>query len=140
MRDSLEKLTHELGLEQQVRFAGFVADCKLPQWYGAADLFVLTSIVDYNTRGMEGFGMAFTEAQAAGLPVIGTRSGGIPDAVREGEGGWLIAERDVSELADHFHNFALKPEIFIKQGQLARQRILREMSWKLYAQRLLELV
>jgi phosphatidylinositol alpha-1,6-mannosyltransferase len=140
MQTYLSSLARELSLETHVRFAGFVSDADLPTWYRAADLFVLPSILDPERRGMEGFGMALTEAQAAGLPVIGTRSGGIPDAVHEGEGGWLIAERDHVALADHLRQLVSAPEIFAEQGSLGAERVRREMTWSGYAQRLMELM
>jgi phosphatidylinositol alpha-1,6-mannosyltransferase len=140
MQNQLSDLSRALGLGEQVHFAGFVTDADLPLWYGAADLFVLPSVVDPSRRGMEGFGMVLTEAQAAGLPVIGTRSGGIPDAVREGEGGWLIAERDTKALAIHLLNLLSAPEIFAEQGRRGSERVRREMTWNSYAHRLLELI
>ncbi|MCE6949622.1 glycosyltransferase family 4 protein [Cereibacter sphaeroides] len=140
MRDPLTRLAHELGLAAQVHFAGFVADADLSAWYGAADLFVLPSVVDSERGGMEGFGMALTEAQAAGLPVIGTRSGGIPDAVREGDGGWLIPERDHIALASHVRRLLDAPDVFAEQGRRGAERVRREMTWAGYAQRLMELI
>lgn len=140
MRERLSTWVHELGLESYVRFAGFVADADLPIWYRAADLFVLSSFVDPTRRGMEGFGMALTEAQAAGLPVIGTRSGGIPDAVREGEGGWLIEEHDHVALAGHLHRLHDTPEIFAEQGRRGAERVRRDMTSAGYVQRLREII
>ena len=140
MHNPLTRLTHDLGLAAQVRFAGFVSDADLPAWYGAADLFVLPSVVDPERGGMEGFGMALTEAQAAGLPVIGTRSGGIPDAVREGDGGWLIPERDHIALASHLRRLIDAPDVFAEQGRRGAERVRREMTWAGYAQHLMELI
>ncbi len=140
MQPTLTSLVKELNLEPYVRFAGFVKDDDLPVWYGAANLFVLTSYIDPYTRGMEGFGMAFTEAQAAGLPVIGTQSGGIPDAVKEGEGGWLIQEHDHLALAQHMQKLISDPEVFAEQGKLGAERVRRDMTWTGYASRLKELI
>jgi phosphatidyl-myo-inositol dimannoside synthase len=136
----IKETADQLGITDRVKFAGFVTDQELMTWYAAADLFVLPSIVDCNRRGMEGFGMALTEAQAAGLPVIGTRSGGIPDAVKEGEGGWLIEERDHAALADHLTHLVDAPAEFDDQGRLAAERIRRDHSWQNYAANLLELI
>lgn len=140
MAERLAGIAHDQGLDHNVHFAGFVADDELPVWYGAADLFVLPSILDPDRRGMEGFGMALTEAQAAGLPVIGTRSGGIPDAIREDEGGWLIAERDSAALSDHLRRLLSEPDVFAQQGRRGAERVRREMTWPGYARRLMELM
>lgn len=140
MEGNLRSLANELGIAEHVHFAGFVADSDLPLWYRAADLFVLASIVDDQRNGMEGFGMALTEAQSFGLPVIATRSGGIPDAVKEGKGGWLINERDDVALSEHLRRLIAAPEVFADQGQHGAARMGRELSWHGYAASLLELM
>jgi len=96
-RDSLEALVGELGLGDAVRFLGFVPDDELPALYNAADVFVLASR-RYDLL-VEGFGIAIVEASASGLPVIASRSGGIPEAVREGETGFLVDPDDPAAVA-----------------------------------------
>ena len=96
-RSSLERLVAELGLGDAVRLLGFVSDEDLPALYNAADLFVLASR-RYDLL-VEGFGISIVEASASGLPVIGTRSGGIPEAVREGETGFLVEPDDPAAVA-----------------------------------------
>src|SRR2546425_619152 len=80
-----------------VRLWGFVPDEVLPAVYNAADGFVLASR-RYDLL-VEGFGISILEASASGLPVIGTRSGGIPEAVREGETGFLVEPDDPAAVA-----------------------------------------
>ena len=96
-RDSLERLVAELGLGDAVRLLGFVSDDELPALYNAADLFVLASR-RYDLL-VEGFGISIVEASASGLPVIGSRSGGIPEAIRDGETGFLVEPEDPAALA-----------------------------------------
>jgi len=91
-RGALEALASELGLADAVRLLGFVPDDDLPSLYNAADLFVLASR-RYDLL-VEGFGIAIVEASASGLPVIASRSGGIPEAIREGETGLLVDPDD----------------------------------------------
>jgi glycosyltransferase involved in cell wall biosynthesis len=62
----------------------------------------------------EGMGRVFLEAQAAGIPVIGTKVGGVPDVVREGETGILIQPNDVKTLAETI-------ELLITNAELRRQ-------------------
>src|ERR1035437_7474412 len=88
----LERKVAGLGLAEQVRFLGFVPEDNLPDLYRASDLFLVCSRKVIEHQDVEGFGLVFLEAQACGIPVIGTRTGGIPDAVKEGEGGWLIEQ------------------------------------------------
>jgi len=96
-REALERLIAELGLEDAVRLLGFVSDDELPALYNAADLFVLASR-RYDLL-VEGFGISIVEASASGLPVIGSRSGGIPEAIRDGETGFLVEPEDPAALA-----------------------------------------
>ncbi len=96
-RDALERLVAELGLGDAVRLLGFVSDDELPALYNAADLFVLASR-RYDLL-VEGFGISIVEASASGLPVIGSRSGGIPEAIRDGETGFLVEPEDPAALA-----------------------------------------
>lgn len=137
---ALKERSKRLGLAAQVRFLGFVPDDDLPALYTAADLFALCSIEDRTRRAIEGFGMVFTEAQAAGLAVIGTRSGGIPDAVREGEGGWLIAERDAEALRPHLETLVDEPSVFHAEGLRGRARVRREHCWDDYVRNLVALI
>jgi glycosyltransferase involved in cell wall biosynthesis len=69
----LSRLSSELGLESRVRFLGRVPEGELPDWYRAADLFVLPTVA------YEGFGMVTVEALASGTPVIGTPEGATPE-------------------------------------------------------------
>ena len=87
-RPFLEQTAAELGLGDAVKFLGPVPDADLPAVYNAADLYVGASRL-YELMA-EGFGIAIVEASACGLAVVGGRSGGIPDAVREGETGILL--------------------------------------------------
>jgi phosphatidyl-myo-inositol dimannoside synthase len=96
-RSALEALARELGLDDAVRLLGFVGDEELPALYNAADVFVLASR-RYDLL-VEGFGIAIVEASASGLPVIASRSGGIPEAVREGETGVLVDPDDPAAVA-----------------------------------------
>tara|TARA_B100000900_G_scaffold395169_1_gene393293 strand:+ start:998 stop:2122 length:1125 start_codon:yes stop_codon:yes gene_type:complete len=133
MLKKLMTLTRELKIVDQVRYVGFQDD-SLPLWYQASDLFVLTS------SGVEGFGITFIEAQASGVAVIGTRCGGIPDAVCEGEGGWLINEKDTLALASHLKKLITNPELIEEQGKLGLARVKREFNLDNYTSKLIELI
>jgi glycosyltransferase involved in cell wall biosynthesis len=73
LTDELRRLSSELGVDGRVRFAGQVAEEELPDWYRAADLFVLPTVA------YEGFGMVTVEALASGTPVVGTPAGATPE-------------------------------------------------------------
>jgi phosphatidyl-myo-inositol dimannoside synthase len=133
---ALRELAVELGIEAQVRWLGFVSEEELPQVYRASDLFALCTRDAPEERAVEGFGLVFLEAQSCGTPVVGTRTGGIPAAIREGEGGWLIEQDDNQELTNIIRQLVRSPQLFRTEGAKARQRILRECTWEYYGRRL----
>jgi glycosyltransferase involved in cell wall biosynthesis len=93
-RETSQRLDAEiarLGLAGRVTFVGAVATPRLMQLYAAADLFVLPS-------RFEGYGMAYAEAIAHGVPVVGTHAGAVPDTVPAGA-GVLVPPDDVEALA-----------------------------------------
>lgn len=86
-RKNLESLADKLNLKEQVRFLGEIPNAKIPEYLAGADCFVLPSL-------KEGFGIVILEAQAAGIPVIGTSVGGILDLIEDGKNGLLVAPGD----------------------------------------------
>lgn len=93
----LQDLTARLGLEAQVCFLGRLPLTEIVELYNLADLFVMLSREE--PPDVEGFGLVFLEAAACGLPSVGGRSGGIPDAIDEGKSGWLVDPCNTEEIA-----------------------------------------
>jgi phosphatidylinositol alpha-1,6-mannosyltransferase len=133
----LERKVAELGLRDHVRFLGFVSDDDLPQLYRASDLFVMCTRASDERQEVEGFGLAFLEAQACGVPVIGTRTGGVPEAIEEGEGGSLIEQDDFQGLSRLFSLLIDKPIALFAAGERARVRVERQCTWEQYTCRVL---
>jgi phosphatidyl-myo-inositol dimannoside synthase len=133
---NLRNLASELGIEAHVRWLGFLSEEELPDLYRASDLFALCTRDSSEERSVEGFGLVLLEAQSCGTPVVGARSGGIPDAVRERDGGWLIEPDDVLMLKDLIREMVRSPGAFRAEGVKARQRVLRECTWDRYGEQL----
>src|SRR3989344_2823 len=91
--EKLKSLAKELGVSDRVEFLGHIEPDVLPKYYAEADIFVRPS-------RSEGLGNSFLEAMAAGLPIIGTRLGGIPDFLSEGETGLFCEVDDADDLAE----------------------------------------
>jgi glycosyltransferase involved in cell wall biosynthesis len=92
-RPKLEAMTAHLGLSDRVRFVGFLDDVR---WLlHASDLFVFPTLATLS----EGFGLAALEAQAAGLPVVASRTASLPEVIEDGGSGILIDPGSVDELA-----------------------------------------
>jgi phosphatidyl-myo-inositol dimannoside synthase len=85
--DSLSRLAGELGVTEHVRFTGPLPERELHLAYAASDVFALPS-------RYESFGFVFLEAMAHGVPVIGVRTGGVPEVIRDGETGFILESPD----------------------------------------------
>jgi phosphatidylinositol alpha-1,6-mannosyltransferase len=119
-RSRLESLAHALGLADSVRFMGRVDDEVLPIYYHASDLFVLTPrLINWN---FEGFGLVYLEAAACGKPCVASRSGGVEDAVLDGETGLLVPEADVEATAEAVIRLLHDPGLARRLGENARSR------------------
>jgi phosphatidylinositol alpha-1,6-mannosyltransferase len=99
MQAQLEALALTLGVASRVRFLTDVPDADLPGLYNSAEIYL--GVSRPAELMMEGFGISLSEASACGIPVVGGSSGGIPDAVIEGETGlrsdsswWIGVSRD----------------------------------------------
>ena len=87
-------------MTSSVRFSGPVPQAELPAHYAAGDVFSMPCRTRRGGLDVEGLGIVYLEASAAGLPVVGGDSGGAPDAILEGETGYVVGGRDVAALAD----------------------------------------
>ncbi|HUI18216.1 MAG TPA: glycosyltransferase family 4 protein [Alphaproteobacteria bacterium] len=103
----------------RVRYLGTLAATELPALYASADLYVWPAV-------HEAFGMAFLEAQAAGLPVVAGRERGVPEVVREGEAGLLAAAGDAGGFAAAMAALLDDPERRRAMGARARAIALAE--------------
>jgi len=99
----------------------------LPSYYAAADIFVHPNRVE--GEDFEGFGMVFLEAAASGKPVIGGRSGGVPEAIEEGKTGLLVSGLDADELAAAIMQLISSPGMRVAFGAAARQRVITHFTW-----------
>ena len=96
LREQLEEQAKPLG--DKVQFLGAKTHDQLAEIYASADVFAAPS-VQAKDGDVEGFGLVFLEAMASGLPVVASRSGGIPYLVHDGENGLLVEPGNVEELA-----------------------------------------
>jgi len=134
-RPRLEQLVDECGTRDHVVFAGYVPDEELPEYYAACDVFAMTSIQVPN-QDVEGFGIVYLEASACGKPVIGSRTGGVAEAVADGESGLLVDPSNQREIEQVLVRL-LSDEAYARQlGEQGRARVEREFSWERSSARL----
>ena len=138
--EELKKLAIELNVDQYIHWYGFIEEENLPKVYQASDLFVLCTREEKDQKAVEGFGLVFLEAQSSGVPAIGSNQGGIPDAVKHQNGGWLIERDDYHQLAHYFKQLVVEPQVFKQEGLKARQRVLQEASWKHFSEKVFKAI
>lgn len=131
----LEELTFSMGVHGNVIFLENVGDAELPGLYGMCDVFVMSSRADLDACDVEGFGMVYLEANSCGKPVIAGRSGGVADAVVDGETGLLVPPDSPEALAESICQVLTHKEYAERLGQQGRERAIREFSWDAIADR-----
>lgn len=118
-REKLERIAKDAGVEGRTIFAGQVEHSDLPAYFQIADIFVRPSLI-------EGMGSAFIEAFAAGIPVVATPVGGIPDFLTDGETGVFCRVHDPESIAEAVRRYledpALVAHVVAEEKQLAAER------------------
>jgi phosphatidylinositol alpha-1,6-mannosyltransferase len=133
---TLRRMVREAGLHGDVVFAQSVPQHELPVHYGAGDVFAMPCRTRRGGLDVEGLGIVYLEASATGLPVIGGDSGGAPDAVLEGESGYVVDGRSAEQTADRVATLLADPARAERMGARGREWIEAEWRWDLLAERL----
>ena len=116
MRHELQNMARELGVEDRVRFVGFLSQSQLREEFFQSHLFLHPSELGADGN-QEGVPNAMLEAMASGLPVFATCHGGIPEAIDSGVSGLLVAERDHAALAEALLDWTSRPEALTRLAQ-----------------------
>ncbi len=133
---SLLELVSSLNLSNDVHFRGSVPEEELIGLYGMAHVFILTpKNID---KHFEGFGLVYLEANAAGIPVIGTLGCGAEDAIISGYNGLLVPQDDPDATAEAIKHLLNNPHILKQMGENAKQRA-KEASWDNVVKQLLKI-
>jgi glycosyltransferase involved in cell wall biosynthesis len=124
-----------------VRFTGPVGERDLPSLYRRAAVFVLPT-VEQTCYGRpvavtELLGLSVLEAMASGTPVVASRTGGLPEVVRDGETGFLVTPGDVGELRDRIASLLGDPVLAGRIARQAREALLERFTWERTAERCL---
>ncbi|MFI9120932.1 glycosyltransferase family 4 protein [Streptomyces bikiniensis] len=136
----LRRLAVETGVAGSVRFTGAVPWAELPAHYGAGDVFAMPCRTRRGGLDVEGLGIVYLEASATGLPVVAGDSGGAPDAVLDGETGWVVRGGSPEETADRVATLLLDPGLRARMGERGRAWVEEKWRWDLLAERLRELL
>ncbi|MBW4645964.1 MAG: glycosyltransferase family 4 protein [Goleter apudmare HA4340-LM2] len=127
LQATLEQQARELGLENNVKFLGFLPDDDLPIAYQAADLTVMPS------QSFEGFGLVVVESLACGTPVVCTPVGGMPEIVAPFSPELITTSTEALAIADKLSQVLLQ-NITIPSRQDCRQYAATNFDWQIIAQ------
>ncbi|MEV1062147.1 glycosyltransferase family 4 protein [Streptomyces sp. NPDC050263] len=132
----LRRLAQERGVAGSVRFTGAVPWAELPAHYGAGDVFAMPCRTRRGGLDVEGLGIVYLEASATGLPVVAGDSGGAPDAVRDGETGWVVRGGSPADVAERIVVLLGDAELRRRMGERGRGWVEERWRWDLLAERL----
>jgi len=125
---AVERGVEAYGLNGSVRLLGKVSDADRDAWLDRAHVFCMPSRLPSAGVGGEGYGIAYLEAAARGLPAVGGDVAGARDAIADGETGLLVDPRDHLQLADTLAGLLLDPKRAERMGGAARRRA-SQHSW-----------
>ena len=131
---NLRALADEHGVSEFVQWLGRVPDHQLPALYRLADVFIMPSR-DLPGQPIEGFGLVYLEANLAGTPVIGGRTGGTADAIAEGVSGLLVDPESPADIAAATTRLLTDMDLAQRLGAEGRRRALENFTWDNVAQR-----
>ncbi|MGW0493882.1 glycosyltransferase family 4 protein [Streptomyces sp. NPDC003007] len=132
----LRRLVRETGVTPAVRFTGAVPWSELPAHYGAGDVFAMPCRTRRGGLDVEGLGIVYLEASATGLPVVAGDSGGAPDAVLDGETGWVVRGGSPEDAADRITTLLGDAELRRRMGERGRAWVEEKWRWDLLAEQL----
>jgi phosphatidylinositol alpha-1,6-mannosyltransferase len=126
-QSELEALARDLGIMDRVRFLTGVPDTDLPLLYNCAEIYLGLSRPEELL--IEGFGISLSEASACGIPVVGGRAGGIPDAVQDGETGLLVDSTDLRAVVNSVQSLLQDRQLGQRLGEAGRRAVEGYFNW-----------
>jgi phosphatidylinositol alpha-1,6-mannosyltransferase len=139
-RGALERLVDELGLRNDVLFAGAKPWAETPPYFAAGDVFCMPTRTRKAGFEVEGLGIVYLEASACGLPVVAGDSGGAPDAVQEGVTGYVVDGRSPEAIAERVSGLLLDRDLGRQMGEQGRRWVEKRWRWDDLAARLQDLL
>lgn len=135
---NLRKRAEELAISQSVELTGRLYGGELNAEYEKCNVFVLPSKYVKEDPAVEGLGLVLIEASMHGKPLIGSRIGGIPEIIRDGENGILVQESNPKELSKAIATLLSDRDLNTKMGRNSIEIAKREFTWDAATEKLLD--
>ena len=125
--EKLKDMTKNLGLKNEVIFLGAINDIMKKKYLKASNVFIMPSIA--TRKSIEGFGIVYLEANYFNLPVIGTISGGIIEAIEDHKSGLLVKPNDLNGLINAIIYLYENEEERKSMGEYGHNRVINKYNW-----------
>jgi colanic acid/amylovoran biosynthesis glycosyltransferase len=119
LRNSLQRLIESLGAGENIKLVGWKDQAEIAQLLEKSDVLLAPSITP-ESGDEEGTPVVIMEAFAQGVPVVSTYHAGIPEVVKDGKSGFLVAERDIDALAHKLEKSLEDPQLRLTMGRSGR--------------------
>jgi len=129
-KQELESYVKKNNISHQIIFAGAVKREEILNYYRSAQVFSMPSFFDVSKDDVEGLGIVYLEAQINGLPVIGTNSGGIPEAISDNKSGFIVEPRNISDLSTKIKLLKNDHDLYKKMSQKTVDFVKDNFSWQ----------
>ncbi|MBC7261799.1 MAG: glycosyltransferase [Chloroflexi bacterium] len=137
LRENLLRLAQELGVQDHLLLVNSVPWTDTPRYLNLCDVFVVPSVHDHKGN-VDGLPNVLLEAMSCGKPIVATQVAGIPEVIVDRQNGLLVEEKDPHQLALAITKLLVSPELAQQYGMACRTKIEQDLTWRLIAQRMVE--
>jgi 1,2-diacylglycerol 3-alpha-glucosyltransferase len=123
-KTALEKLTHQLGITNNVIFTGFVPDEELPYFYKLSRCFIIASIAEL-------LSLVTLQAMASGLPIIAVNAGSLSELVKDKMNGYLYKEGDIPAIVQHIEDIIAHDDLYRKMSEKSLEFVQQHDIYKI---------
>ena len=139
LQEDLQQLIEQLNVADNVKLLGWKEQQEVLRIIEESDLVLAPSVTSRN-GDCEGIPVSLMESMARGLPVISTYHSGIPELIENGVSGYLLAEREINDLANKIEHLIAEPELRQKMGQAGRRKVETDYNIDLLNDHLVEIL
>jgi glycosyltransferase involved in cell wall biosynthesis len=132
-RKTMEKLIDKYNLKKRFIFPGHVPEDLLPNYYSAADVFVLPSVLR-----LEAFGLVTVEAMSTGKPVVISDIPGVREVITDKVHGYLAEPANPDDLSSKLDKVLKSPKLSKKLGMAGRKKVEEDFNWEKVVDRIIE--